>query len=155
MNFRPDGKSSQEYSVNAGDPQGSIFSPTLFLLYINDLLVKVICYADDTALYYKYDLVSNLWQQLEAACDLEAELPDTVDWGRKWLVHFNAGKTQVVLFDWSDNSGAIDVKITAQKMEFSIKNFFSKCDQIRSFRADLVTFTEETLNGTLYFLYSK
>ena len=35
---------------------------------------------------------------------------------------------------------------TAQKMKFSVKDFFSKCD--------LVTFTEEILNGKLHFLCS-
>ena len=50
-----DGKSSQEYQVNDGVLQGSILSPRLFLLYINDLPDDVICdiaiNADDTFLY--------------------------------------------------------------------------------------------------------
>ena len=38
-----DGKSSQEYLVKAGFPEGSIRGPTLFLLYFNGLPNDVIC----------------------------------------------------------------------------------------------------------------
>ena len=52
-----DGKSSKEYPVNAGVPQGFIISPALFLLCINYLSDDVICniaiYADDITLYSK------------------------------------------------------------------------------------------------------
>ena len=40
-----------------------------------------------------------------------------MDWGRKWLVDFNAGKTQLVSFDWSNNTGAIDVKMDGSVLE--------------------------------------
>ena len=78
-----DGKSSQEYPVNAGVSQGSTLGPTIFLLYINDLPGNVLCdiaiYADDTTLYSKCDRASDLWQQLELAPELECDLRDTVD----------------------------------------------------------------------------
>ena len=61
-----DGKSSQEYPVNAGVLRGSILGSTLFLLYINDLSDDVICniavYAGDTTLYSKCGQASDLWQ---------------------------------------------------------------------------------------------
>ena len=34
-----------------------------------------------------------------------------LDWSRKWLVDFNAGKTQLVSFDWSINTDANDVNM--------------------------------------------
>ena len=48
-----------------------------------------------------------MWQQLEFASELESDLQDTEDWGRKWLVDFNAGKTQLVPFGQSNNTGAL------------------------------------------------
>ena len=116
-----DRKFSQEYPVNAAVPQGSILGPTLFLLYINDFPDDVICdiviYADDSTLYSKCDQASDVWQQLELASELESDLQDMVDWGKKWLVDFNAGKTQLVSLDRSNNNGSIDVKMGGSILE--------------------------------------
>ena len=54
--------------------------------------------------------------------ELESDLRITVDYGKKWLVDFNAGKTQLVLFDRSNNAGAIDVKVDGSALEE--KSFF-------------------------------
>ena len=47
------------------------------------------------------------------------------------------------------------LSFTVQKMKFSIKDFFSECDQILQWMwptLDLVTITAEILNGKLHFL---
>ena len=133
-----DGKSSHEYPVNVGVPQGSILGPTLFLLYVNDLpddvIFNIAIYANDTTLYFKCDQASDMWQQLELASELESDLRDTVNWGQKWLIDLNAGKSQLVLFDWSNNTAVIDVKMDESVLEekSSVKilglTFFSKLD---------------------------
>ena len=45
-----------------------------------------------------------------------------MNWGRKWLADFNAGKTQLVSFDHSNNTGAIDMKMNSSVLEE--KSFF-------------------------------
>ena len=91
------------------------------LQYINDLPDDVICdiviYADNTSLYSNCNQVSDLCQQPELASELESYLRDTVDWGRNWLVDFKAGKNQLFWFDWSNNTGAIDVKWDASVLQ--------------------------------------
>ena len=75
-----DGRSSQEYPVSAGVPQGFVRS------------LEVL------------------------ASELESDLWGTVDSGGKWL-DFNAGKAQLVSFDWSNNNGSIDVKMDYSVLE--------------------------------------
>ena len=92
--------------------------------------ITAIC-ANDATLYSECDQASDLWQQLELALELESDLYDNVDWGRKWLVDFNAGKTQLVSFDWSERTGAIDVKIDGLVLEgkssFKMLGFTFSC----------------------------
>ena len=40
-----------------------------------------------------------------------------MDWGRKWLVDLNAGKTHMVSFDQSNKTGAIDKKMNGSGLE--------------------------------------
>ena len=57
-----------------------------------------------------------------------------MDWGRKWIVDFNDGKTKLVLIDRSNNTGAIDVKmegsVLKEKSSFKMLRltFSSKLD---------------------------
>ena len=65
-----------------------------------------------------------MWQQLDLASELASDLWDTVDWGRKWLFGFSAENTQLVSFDLSNNSSAIDVKMNGL---FLKKNHLLRC----------------------------
>ena len=51
------------------------------------------------------------------ASELESDLQDTVDCGKKWFVDFNAGKTQLVQFDQSNNTGSIYMKMDGSFLE--------------------------------------
>ena len=69
----------------------------------------------------------------ELSFELESDLRDIVERSRKWLVDFNAGKAQLVSFDWSNNTGAIDGKkdgsFLEEKSSFKIMrlSFSSNC----------------------------
>ena len=48
---------------------------------------------------------------------LNLNLINTLDCSKKWLVDFNAEKTQMVFFDPSNNNGSIDVKMDGSVLE--------------------------------------
>ena len=58
-----------------------------------------------------------MWQQLKIAPEVESDLRDTVDWGRRRLADLNSGKIQLVLYDRSIKTGAIHVKMDGYILE--------------------------------------
>ena len=81
--------------TRAGVPQGSVLGPLLFLVFINDITENIQShiklFADDTMLYLDVD-------HTKAAQTLNQDLQNIYAWSQKWLVNFNAKKTESLIF---------------------------------------------------------
>ena len=93
------------------------FSYYILMIFLMNIICNIAIYVDDTILCSKCDQASDLWKQLIFASELESDLRYTVDCGRKWLVNFNAGKTQLVLFGRFSNTGTVDTKMNGSLLE--------------------------------------
>ena len=64
---------------------------------IDYVFCNIAVHADDRIFYAKCELPYDLWQQPEWTSELELTY-GTLDWDRKWLVDFNAGKIELFSF---------------------------------------------------------
>ncbi|MEW8548206.1 MAG: reverse transcriptase family protein [Candidatus Thiodiazotropha sp.] len=89
------GVSSSWQKINAGVPQGSILGPTLFLIFINDIVNRINSntrlFADDTILYKVIN------QPISAGIELNIDLENISKWASEWLVSFQPTKTKSLI----------------------------------------------------------
>jgi hypothetical protein len=80
--------------MKAGVPQGSVLSPTLFNMYINDIpqatWVHLALFAADTCLYTTERKEGYVLRKLQ--CGLNS----VEEWAKRWNIKINEDKTQAI-----------------------------------------------------------
>ena len=101
-----DGKQSRKFILRHGVPQGGVISPTLFLIFIDDLVsklpkgVKIALYADDLVMWCSQESAGTARYRMQQAADV------LTAWTEEWNVSINKEKSSTTLFT-----------ITQQKIE--------------------------------------
>ena len=88
---------SSKYPLHSGVPQGSVMSPTLFTVMINDIFdecpenIQTSLYADDGAMWL---ITDNLQQGL---ADLQKAIDEVSKWSHKWGLQVSHKKTTAMI----------------------------------------------------------
>ena len=126
---RVDGFLSNLHSINAGVPQGSVISPVLFILFINDLLTSTSSsthsFADDTFLSSSFSFNSNdhastdipLHRNISASLLSNNYLTVIEKWGKDNLVSFNQSKTKQAVISRKRNQNFPAVFMNGNKLD--------------------------------------
>lgn len=108
---------SKEYRIENGTPQGSVCSPLLFNLMINDIFYEVgpdigkSLYADDGALWKRGRNISFVTRKIQEA------ITAVEQWANMWGFKLSVPKTQVICFSKSPKTSELGLKMYGQALE--------------------------------------
>ena len=91
--------------IREGVPQGEIISPTLFIIFVDDICDQLssniarVLHADDLALWTKAEQVTTAAIRMQEAMNLIS------DWAKEWLGMINRTKTVSTCFSLSPKRG--------------------------------------------------
>ena len=93
-----EGKLSRKRTLEQGVPQGGVLSPTLCLVFVNDIApcmpieVRKAMYADDLALWMRHKSIAVARKLMQTSLD------QIGSWSKQWFLTINAAKTTYSIF---------------------------------------------------------
>ena len=110
------GEFSRKKTLREGVPQGGVLSPTLFLIFINDIIkdlpsrVQGAIYADDLVIWCSEEQLTTARSRIQRA------LETLEKWLETWLVKINTNKTTYTVFSLSPKEQRISLTINKQTL---------------------------------------
>lgn len=87
------GECSSWRNVKSGVPQGSVLGPLLFLIYVDDVMVKLNCniamFADDIKIWHEI-------RDINDSIRFQQNINELLIWSKKWCLDFNISKCVVL-----------------------------------------------------------
>ena len=111
---RIDGYTSCLVKLREGVPQGGVISPTLFLIFIDDITDKLTSHisralhADDLAVWTAAENISTAFVRMQMTVEKLGK------WADEWMVTINRKKTEATVFSLSPKKEVINLKINGE-----------------------------------------
>ena len=113
---RLDGQTSSSVKIREVVPQGGVISPTLFIIFTDDICDQLsshiprVLHADDLELWTKAE------QVITAAIRMQKAMNLISDWAKEWLVMINRTKTEATCFSLSPKREEFILQINGQEI---------------------------------------
>ena len=115
-----DGTISRQVKLKEGVPQGGVVSPTLFLVYTNDITTTVprhvsnILHADDFAVWCAEEHTTT------AAHRIQNTINEVCSWTESWALQLNTTKTVSTLFTLSTAKEKVSLRLNNQQPDANV-----------------------------------